>query len=157
MPSSPVLLHIYKSLPSDFCHSYVLYNILITLVTYTVQSTSVPEKKNDNISNEYTVQSTSVLEKKYDSTSNECSSSAVIGLSVMSCLLIVTLAIIIVIQCLLMVRMKKTNDMMWRNKTNAKAITPTAMMSDISLTPNEAYALHKINKTSEEVLYDTMK
>ena len=87
----------------------------------------------------------------------ECSSSAVIGVSAASLLMIVTLTIIIITQCLLMVRMRKSKDVVQRNETYAEAMNPTTMQSDVPVTPNEAYALHKITDASEEVTYELVK
>ena len=85
------------------------------------------------------------------------SSSALIGVSAASLLMTVTLTIIIITQCLLMVRMRKSKDVVRRNETYTEVMTSTTMQSDIPVTPNEAYALHKITGASEEVTYELVK
>ena len=87
----------------------------------------------------------------------ECSNSALIGVSAASLLMTGTLTIIIITQCLLMVRMRKSKDVVQRNETYTEVTTPTTMESDIPVTPNEAYALHKITAASEEVTYELVK
>ena len=69
----------------------------------------------------------------------------------------VTLTIIIITQCLLMVRMRKSKDVVQRNETYKEATNPISMQSDVPVTPNEAYALHKITGASEEVTYELVK
>ena len=89
---------------------------------------------------------------------NDCGCiSTIIGVSAASRLMIVTLTIIIITQCLLMVRMRKSKDVVQRNETYTEVMTPTTMQSDVPVTPNDAYALHKIANTSEEVEYETVK
>ena len=90
---------------------------------------------------------------------NDCGCiSTIIGVSAASLLMTVTLTIIIITQCLLMVRMRKSKDVkLRRNETYTEAMNPTIMQSDIPVTPNEAYALHKIASTSEEVEYEIVK
>ena len=92
---------------------------------------------------------------------NDCGCiSTIIGVSAvssLSLLLIVTLTIIIITQCLLMVRMRKSKDVVQRNETYTEVTTPTTMKSDVPVTPNEAYAPHKIANTSEEVEYEIVK
>ena len=78
-------------------------------------------------------------------------SSTLIGVSAVSLLMTVTLTIIIITQCLLMVRMRKSKHVVQRNETYTEVMTPTTMQRDISVTPNEAYALHG---ASEEVTYE---
>ena len=88
---------------------------------------------------------------------NDCGcSSTTIGVSAASLLVTVTLTIIIITQCLLMVRMRKSKDVVQRKETYTEIMTPTTMQSDILVTPNEAYALHKIANTSE-VEYEIVK
>ena len=85
-------------------------------------------------------------------------SSALIGVSAVSLLMTVTLTIIIITQCLLMVRMRKSKDVVQRNETYTEVMTPTTTQSDVPVTPNEAYALHnKITGASEEVTYELVK
>ena len=74
----------------------------------------------------------------------KCSSSALIGVSAVFLLTTVTLTIIIITQCLLMVRMRKSKDVVQKNETYTEVMTPTTMQSDIPVTPNEVYALSKI-------------
>ena len=93
----------------------------------------------------------------------ECSSSALIGVlvSAVSLLMTVTFTIIIITQCLLMVRMRKSKDVVQRNETYTETytevMTPTTMQSDVPVTSNEAYALPKITGASEEVIYELVK
>ena len=88
---------------------------------------------------------------------NDCSScnSAVIAVSAVSLLLIVTLTAVILTQCLLMIRMRKSKDVPHENETCAEVMTPTTMHMDVPVTPNEAYALQKVASSCEEVTYDT--
>ena len=83
--------------------------------------------------------------------------SALIGVSAASLLMTVTLTIIIITQCLLMVRMRKSKDVVQRNETYTEVMIPTTMKSDIPVTTNEAYALYKITGGSEEVTYELVK
>ena len=101
------------------------------------------------------LQSTSVPgDRENDCTCSEISSSAVIAVSAVSLLLIVTLTTVILTQCLLMIRMRKSKD---RNETYTEVVTPTTMHMDVPVTPNEAYALHKIHSSSEEATYELVK
>ena len=104
------------------------------------------------------LQSTSVPgDRKNDCTCSESSSSAVIAVSAVSLLLIVTLTTVILTQCLLMIRMRKSKDVLHRNETYAEVMTPTTTHMDIPVTPNEAYALHKITSSNEGVTYELVK
>ena len=87
----------------------------------------------------------------------KCSNSALIGVSAVSLLMTVTFTIIIITQCLLMVRMRKSKDVVQKYETYTEVMTPTTMQSDIPVSPNEAYALHKITGASEEVTYELVK
>ena len=69
------------------------------------------------------------------------SSSALIGVSIVSFLLIVTLTIIIITQCVLMARMRKSKDVQ-RNETYAE-IMP--------VTPHEACELNRMNAREEDI------
>ena len=80
-----------------------------------------------------------------------------IAVSAVSLLLIVTLTTVILTQCLLMIRMRKSKDMLHRNETYAEVMTPTSMHTDVPVTPNEAYAVHKIASSSEGVTYEMVK
>ena len=80
-----------------------------------------------------------------------------IAVSAVSLLLIVTLTTVILTQCLLMIRMRKSKDVLHKNETHAEVMTPTTMHMDVPVTPNEAYALHKISSSSEEVTYEQVK
>ena len=72
-----------------------------------------------------------------------------IVVSAVSLLLIVTLITVIIIQCLLILRMRKSKDALHSsNETYAES----SMNVDVPTTPNEAYTLHKITRPSEEVL-----
>ena len=93
-----------------------------------------------------------------DKRENDCGCiSTIIGVSAVSLLMTVTLTIIIITQCLLMVRMRKSKDVVQRNETYTEVMTPTTIQSVVSVTPNEAYALHKIANTCEEVEYEIVK
>ena len=114
-----------------------------------------------NSSGSVTLQSTSVPgDRENDCTCSEISSSAVIAVSAVSLLLIVTLTTVILTQCLLMIRMRKSKDVLHRNETYAEVVIPTTMHNmdmDVPVTPNEVYALHKISSSSEEVTYELVK
>ena len=104
------------------------------------------------------LQSTSVPGgREIDCTCSECSSSAVTAVSAVSLLLIVILTTVILTQCLLMVRMRKSKDVLYRNETYAGVMTPTTMHTDVPVSPNEAYALHKMTSSSEEATYELVK
>ena len=81
------------------------------------------------------------------------SDSTVIAVSAVSLLLIVTLTTVILTQCLLIIRMRRS----FRDKTDtyAEVTNPTTKTTDVPVSPNEAYALHKI--TTEEVTYEMVK
>ena len=96
-------------------------------------------------------------DRENDCTCSEISSSAVIAVSAVSLLLIVTLTTIILTQCLLIIRMRKSKVDLHKNETYAEVMTPTTMHMDVPVTPNEAYALRKITSSSEEVTYDLVK
>ena len=117
---------------------YYTYNTvtLPSVTTPQLQSTSVPRNR------------------KNDCRCSECSSSAVIAVSAVSLLLIVTLITVILTQCLLMVRMRKSKDVLHRNETYAGVMTPTTMHTDVPVSPNEAYALHKMTSSSAEAVYE---
>ena len=101
------------------------------------------------------LQSTSVPgDRENDCTCSENSSSAVIAVSAVSLLLIVTLTTVILTQCLLMIRMRKSKD---RKETYAEVVTSTTMHMDVPVTPNEAYALHKMASSNEEIMYELVK
>ena len=85
-------------------------------------------------------------------TCSEISSSVVIAVSAVSLLLIVTLTTVILTQCLLMIRMRRSKD---RNETYAEVVTSTTM--HVPVTPNEAYALHKVASSNEEITYELVK
>ena len=83
-----------------------------------------------------------------------CNSSSVIVVSAVSLLLIVTLITVIIIQCLLILRMRKSKDVLHSsNETYAES----SMNLDVPTTSNEAYTLHKITTPSEEVTYEIVK
>jgi hypothetical protein len=50
-----------------------------------------------------------------------------------------------------MIRMRKSKD------TYAEVVTSTTMHMDVPVTPNEAYALHKVASSCEEVTYELVK
>ena len=116
-----------------------------------LQSTSVPITPPQ-------LQSTSVPgDRENDFTCSESCSSVVIAVSAVSLLLIVTLTTVILTQCLLMIRMRKSKDVLHKNETYAEVMTPTTMHMDVPVTPNEAYALHKITSSTKEVTYELVK
>ena len=80
-----------------------------------------------------------------------------IAVSAVCLLLIVTLTTVILTQCLLMIRMKKSKDVLQRNETYAEVMTSTNMHMDVPVAPNEAYALHKITSSTMEVTYELVK
>ena len=79
---------------------------------------------------------------------------AVIAVSAISLLLIVTLTTVILTQCLLIIRMRKFKDALQRKNTPAEVMTPINVHMDVAVTLNEAYAVHK---TTEEVVYELVK
>ena len=60
-----------------------------------------------------------------------------------------------------MIRMRKSKDVLHEDETYAEVMSPTSMHNnmdiDVPVTPNEAYALHKTNSSSEEVTYELVK
>ena len=100
---------------------------------------------------------TSVIyrERENDCTCHEeCSSSAVIAVSAVSLLLIVTLTTVILTQCLLMIRMRRS---IHRNEPYTEVMTSTTMHKDVPVSSNEAYAVTKMTSASEEVTYELVK
>ena len=87
----------------------------------------------------------------------ECTTnSAMIAVSAVSLLLNITLATVILIQCLLVLRRKKPKDML--HSTNDETYAEPTKQVDVSTAPNEAYGLHKITKSSEEdTTYEMVK
>ena len=81
----------------------------------------------------------------------------IIGVSAISFLLIVTLTIITITQCLLMVRMRKSKNVVQRNESYAEVTTSTTMQSDVPVTLNEAYGLYNIATTNDEAEYEIVK
>ena len=79
--------------------------------------------------------------------------STVIAVSAVSLLLIVTLTTVILTQCLLIIRMRRSS----RDKTEtyAEVTNPTTKTTDVPVSPNEAYAMHKT--TTEKVIYEMVK
>ena len=87
-------------------------------------------------------------------TSASCS--ATIAVSAVSLLLNITLATVILIQCLFVLRRKKPKDML--HSTNDETYAEPIKQVDVSTAPNEAYGLHKITKPSEEdTTYEMVK
>ena len=78
-------------------------------------------------------------------------STAVIGVSSVSLLVIVTLITVILTQCLLILRMRKSKDVLH------SYAEPSMHDVDVTTAPNEAYALHKLVKSSEEDTYEMVK
>ena len=86
---------------------------------------------------------------------SDTSYSAVIGVvSSVSLLVIVTLITVILTQCLLILRMRKSKDVLHSNETYAE---PSIHHVDVTTAPNEAYALHKIVEAREEDTYEMVK
>ena len=90
-------------------------------------------------------------------TGAECTTnSAMIAVSVVSLLLNITLATVILIHCLSMLRRKKPKDML--HSTNDETYAEPTKQVDVPTAPNEAYGLHKITKPSEEdTTYEMVK
>ena len=87
-------------------------------------------------------------------TSASCS--ATIAVSAVSLLLNITLATVILIHCLFVLRRKKLKDML--HSTNDETYAEPIKQVDVSTAPNEAYGLHKITKSSEEdTTYEMVK
>ena len=80
--------------------------------------------------------------------------SAVIGVSSVSLLVIITLITVILTQCLLILRMRKSKDVLHSNETYAE---PSIHHVDVTTVPNEAYALHKVVEAREEDTYEMVK
>ena len=82
--------------------------------------------------------------------------SATIAVLAVSLLLNITLATVILIQCLLVLRRKKPKDML--HSSNSETYAEPIKQVDVSTAPNEAYGLHKITKPSEEdTTYEMVK
>lgn len=104
------------------------------------------------------LQSTSLPgDRENDCTCSESSNSAVIAVSAVSLLLIITLTTVILTQCLLILRMRKSKDVLHSKETYAEVMTPTTKHTDVPVTPNEAYALSKITSSSDMVTYELVK
>ena len=73
--------------------------------------------------------------RENDCTCNECSNSALVAVSAASLLLIVTLTTVILTQCLLMLRMRKSKDVQYKNEARTKVMTHTNIQKDIPVTP----------------------
>ncbi|CAI8051352.1 hypothetical protein GBAR_LOCUS28127, partial [Geodia barretti] len=86
--------------------------------------------------------------------SEESSGSAVIAVSAVSLMLIITLTTVILTQCLLIFRMRRSRN---KTETYAEATNPTTKTTDVPVSPNEAYALTKITSQREEVTYEVVK
>ena len=98
-----------------------------------------------------TVLPTSVIHRERES---DCTCQAVIAVSAVSLLLIVTLTTVILTQCLLMIRMRRSTH---RNETYTEVMTSTTMHKDVPVSSNEAYAVTKMTSASEEVTYELVK
>ena len=81
----------------------------------------------------------------------------VIAVSAVSLLLIVTFTTVILTQCLLIIRMRTFKDLLQRKNTPAEVMTPTNVHIDVPVMLNEAYAVHKIPSSNEEVTYELVK
>ena len=73
-----------------------------------------------------------------------------IAVSAVSLLLIVTLTTVILTQCILMIRMRRS---IHRKET----YTATTNHKDVPVSPNEAYAVHKMTNASEDVTYELVQ
>ena len=89
-----------------------------------------------------------------DTSSEESSGSAVVAVSAVSLLLILTLTTVILTQCLLIFRMRRSRN---KTETYAEATNPTTKTTDVPVSPNEAYALTKITSPRQEVTYEVVK
>ena len=97
-------------------------------------------------------------DRQNDCTHDKISSPSMIAVSAVSLLLIVTLTTVILTQCLLIIRMRKSKDVLRQNETYSEVMTPTTKHNNIiPVAPNEAYALHKITVSSEEATYELVK
>ena len=56
-----------------------------------------------------------------------------------------------------MIRMKKSKDVLHKNETYAEDMTSTTVNLDVPVTPNEAYAMHKVTSSTKEVTYELVK
>ena len=84
----------------------------------------------------------------------ECTT--MIAVSAVSLLLNITLATVILIHCLFVLRRKRPKDML--HSTNDETYAEPIKQVDVSTAPNEAYGLHKITKSSEEdITYEMVK
>ena len=72
-----------------------------------------------------------------DCSCNECSNSALVAVSAASLLLIITLITVILTQCLLMLRMRKSKDVQHKIETYAKA-KHTNMRKDVLVKSNHS-------------------
>ena len=82
-----------------------------------------------------------------------------IAVSAVCLLLVTTLTTVILIQCLLMARMRKslllkTDMLRTSNEMYAEVQPPTS--TDVPVTPNEAYGLHKRTTPQEEAQYEVI-
>ena len=83
----------------------------------------------------------------------ECSViSAMIAVSAVSLLLNITLATVILIQCLTRKKHKVV-----LHSTNSETYAEPTKQVDVLTAPNEAYELHKITKPSEDTIYEMVK
>ena len=73
-----------------------------------------------------------------------------IGVSSVSLLVIITLITVILTQCLLILRMRKSKDVLHSNET----YTEPSMHDDVDVSNEAYYALHKI---SDEDTYEMVK
>ncbi|CAI8044736.1 hypothetical protein GBAR_LOCUS24784, partial [Geodia barretti] len=124
-------------------------NIIVTKTSYEKLSTMAT-------SSAANIVPTSVPgDRENDSTcSEESSGSAVIAVSAVSLLLILTLTTVILTQCLLIIRMRRSRN---KTETYAEATNPTTKTTDVPVSPNEAYALTKITSPREEVTYEVVQ
>ena len=72
----------------------------------------------------------------------------------MSLLVIITLVTVILTQCLLILRMRKSKDVPHSSETYAE---PSIHHVDVTTAPNEAYTLHKMSRVTDEETYEIVK
>ena len=103
----------------------------------------------------FQLQKTSFPKSKEGECTCKCSSSAVIVVSAVSLLLIVTLTTVLLTQCLLIIRLRRSRtnpykDTQCANNDIYEEVIPMKHLSslplEVPLSPNEAYALPKITR-----------
>ena len=104
---------------------------------------------------DFQLQKTSFPKSQEGECTCKCSSSAVIAVSAVSLLLIVTLTTVLLTQCLLIIRLRRSRtnpykDTQCANNDIYEEVIPMKHLSslplEVPLSPNEAYALPKITR-----------